>query len=95
MKSFLLTEGEYLAFSDVCLGILSSLKVIASEHPQLCYGSIAYKLGGEFLWQKIKLTFIRLFLASFPMETRLCNNVIQSVCPLLVIFELSSPISTE
>lgn len=57
VKTFFLI-GEYLAFPDVCLSTLSSLKVIASEYPQLCYGSTAYKLGRDFFFpQKIKLTF--------------------------------------
>lgn len=95
VKSCFLTEAEYLALPHVCLSILSSLKVIASEYPQLCYRSIAHRLQGDIFWQKLKLTFIRLFLAWFPMETRLCNSIIQSVCPLPGIFELSSPIATK
>lgn len=61
----------------------------------LWVSSIQIGRGGVFFSDFLQLTFIRLLLAWFPMETRLCNNIIESVCPLLVIFALSSPASTE
>lgn len=90
------SDRRYLALPHVCLGISPSLKqhCFRVSSTMLWVSSIQLERGGVF-FQKIKLTFTRLLLAWFPMETRLCNNIIDSACPLLVIFELSSPASTE
>jgi len=56
VEKLLSNRRRVFGISRCMLSTLSSLKVIASEYPQLCHGSVAHKLGGDVFLQKIKLT---------------------------------------